>query len=274
MTHPKHPLVQQLNSSGFPFQLRVEQEISRSASKSGWQIITREHHWEHPASGRSGYIDIVAGYGMVRLVIECKRAAESSWLFLVPDSNIKEMTRVRSFCTVFAGQGSFQGYDWCDLNASPQSHESMFCIAQGQSAKEPMLERMAGELIQSVEALAFEEARLAAEISSANRRIYLPAVVTAAELNVCLFTSSSVSVERGRLETADFTRVPHLRFRKGMAQNLSTKNRGSDLGEANLRKERSLFVIQAKELAGFLQAWNIKPLFGDEWPHYALAANN
>ena len=50
MTDPKDPLLQRLNSSGYPFQLRVKDEIENVRSQHGWSILASEHHWKHAFS--------------------------------------------------------------------------------------------------------------------------------------------------------------------------------------------------------------------------------
>ena len=49
----------QINSSGFPFQIRVEQEIKKSFIIHKWSSIGLEHRWINKDSGSEGFIDIV-----------------------------------------------------------------------------------------------------------------------------------------------------------------------------------------------------------------------
>jgi hypothetical protein len=49
MTKPDEAL-QQTARSGFPFQLRVEEEIRSTHKAHGWSVASREHPWVHPES--------------------------------------------------------------------------------------------------------------------------------------------------------------------------------------------------------------------------------
>ena len=51
-------ILKQLNKSGYPFQLRVEQEVVATYQDHGWLLAGREQPWSTPDGG-SGFIDIV-----------------------------------------------------------------------------------------------------------------------------------------------------------------------------------------------------------------------
>jgi hypothetical protein len=91
-------LLKQVNAGGFLLQLRLEEEIRRLRSNQGWEVIAGEHHWMHPETGTFGFIDLIVGCGIVRLVIECKRPRDGSWIFLAPE----ECTAERP-CTFVCG---------------------------------------------------------------------------------------------------------------------------------------------------------------------------
>jgi len=66
MAENKDSLTDVINSSGFLFQLRLEEEIkkSRPVSPIGeWQQIAREHKWIDSLDGKEGFIDIVLESG-------------------------------------------------------------------------------------------------------------------------------------------------------------------------------------------------------------------
>ncbi|HEX3532426.1 MAG TPA: hypothetical protein VH988_35655 [Thermoanaerobaculia bacterium] len=264
MTHPKDPLLQRLNSSGFPLQLRVQDEIEQVRSDHGWSVLASEHYWKHPSLEIDGYIDIITGYGIVRLVIECKKAAESIWLFLVPDESASATNRVKCLCTVLSDR-SFAVFDWFDLSAAPPSLEAAFCLGQGEKDN-LLLEKTGDTLLKSIEGFAFEE--LSLETPRGENRIYVPVVVTAADLKVCTFDPAKVNIETGRVESAEFKSVPWMRFRKGLAQSLETQRQRVSLDQAIRENERSVLVVQAKALADFLSKWNIHPPAGEQWPHW------
>ena len=49
-------------------------------------------------------------------------------------------------------------FDWIDVTGEPSTVESEFCVVLGQDIKsKPMLERVAGELVEATEGFAYEE---------------------------------------------------------------------------------------------------------------------
>src|SRR5690242_14203321 len=76
-----------VNSSGFPFQLRIAYEIRHMTPGAGWDIISEEHAWKDE-TGNEGFIDLVVGgntaYDRLRMIMECKRTRNADWVFLVP----------------------------------------------------------------------------------------------------------------------------------------------------------------------------------------------
>ena len=61
--------------SGFPFQLRVEEEVRSTYSRHNWSIATREHPWtnKETESSRLHRPRSEAHFVTYRMVIECKR---------------------------------------------------------------------------------------------------------------------------------------------------------------------------------------------------------
>jgi hypothetical protein len=47
-------------SRGFPFQIGVRNEIERTISEHGWDIVAEEYPWTHLIGGKSGFIDLLA----------------------------------------------------------------------------------------------------------------------------------------------------------------------------------------------------------------------
>ena len=52
-------ILKQINKSGFPFQLRVEDEIRRTQKEHNWAVASREHPWTSADLSATGFIDIV-----------------------------------------------------------------------------------------------------------------------------------------------------------------------------------------------------------------------
>lgn len=293
--------LKQINKSGFPFQLRIENEICNSHNKHGWSIASHEHPWVNPRTGTKGFADIVLKhdqFSTFRLVIECKRvkaddARQLRWIFLLPDQNLVE-TNLTSCFEIEGNRDKYQeeynyGFSylesWDNVRLTPTSLQSEFCILQSdEQRKQPILESLGYEVIESVEGIAMEEIAIAKYNKTAHLRLFVfPAIVTNAEISVCRFNSDMVSLSNGTLEEKDveITTVPFVRFRKS----LETSFPYNDLSEirksymfsnsniTNLRtaskdRERTIFVVNSKSLPEFLNNWILKPF--DDFEGYAI----
>ena len=265
MAENKNSLTDVINNSGFLFQLRLEEEIkkTRPLSPMGeWQQIAREHKWIDTLDGKEGFIDIVLESGdTTRLVIECKRVTDASWLFLVP-SEEKETKRGQFLWTESKDDAS----DWHNFKFDPLSLESAFCVVRGQGEKDtPLLERLASSLLRSTESLANEELKITKQ--ERKIRIYLPVIVTNALLYACRFNISDVNLDTGRLSESDFNEIPFIRFRKNLSSTIKSESPFTkDLNEVNRQNERTVLVINAKELTKTLRDLNISYKLNAPWP--------
>jgi len=249
-----------VNTSGFPFQLRVEKEISGITTRHPWTVVASEHHWALPGTNKSGYIDLIVGYGNIRLVIECKRASESNWIFLVTDTSNLDVDVLRCYHAASRSRSAHNAgeYSWVDDIVKPGSPQASFCVVRGQNEKDqPMLERIAGGLLDSVEGFAREEVYLANVKNSATRlhRAYVPVIVTAAEIHVGKFDPVGVDMKTGKLSAIDSETVPMVRFRKGMGEHRDIVLDEYDVQHANKAKERTVLVIHASELTTVMSKW-------------------
>jgi len=254
------------NGSGFLFQLRVEDEIKGIRSGCTWELVLHEHHWR-TQDGGEGYIDILAGYGKIRLVVECKKASGQDWLFLVPRTASPSNHRVRALQAIDEPNVGAR-VKWREFIVQPTSEEAAFCAVQGQDPKgQPMIERLADSLLPAMEAVALEELAIAGAPAKKQDRVYIPVVVTAATIHVARFDAMTVDLSTGEISQADLTtkEVPLVRFRKGLASTLKPEGKPVALIEANKEKERTILVIQARHLTRVLSAWTIQPPFGEEW---------
>jgi hypothetical protein len=265
MTENNDSLVNLINSSGFLFQLKLEDEIQKSQPVSPmgrWQPIVREHKWIDPLDGKEGFIDIVLGAeDATRLVIECKRATDASWVFLVP-SEEKEKRRGKFLWTESNNNTS----DWHDFNLNPPSFESAFCVVRGQGEKDtPLLERLSSLLLRSLESLANEELTLAKQERTIH--LYIPVIVTNATLYACHFNTSDISIESGKLPESNFEEVPFMRFRKNLSSTVkSTISFARNLGEINRENERTVLIINSKELVKALANLDLPYNLNYPWP--------
>jgi hypothetical protein len=248
-------LLKLVNAAGFLFQLRVEQEIKQTHREHRWSVLSCEHRWTDPDSHEEGFIDLVLENDEFRsyMVIECKRVGPgTTWVFLVPDASAAAMQRARLLWTYTHSDRS--AADWAEFRvvASP---ESAFCTLRGQNEKSrPMLERLAGILLRSTECLANADLQLHRSPSSRSTRIYVPVIITTADLQICRFDPVSVDLLDGRLppETAEFESVPFLRFRKSLSSTMQPRTQPSDLTQASAESERTVFVVSAAGIADWL----------------------
>ena len=166
--------LKQLNRSGFPFQLRIEQDIKSTNTEHHWEVATREHPWpESNDDSSSGFIDLVLRHKEFksdRLVLECKRvksddARQLQWLFLLPTDQTVTETNTVSCLEVKGGpptraeHGGWRDQRiWEDIQVEPQSYQAEFCVLSGDDQKrQPILESLCAHLLESLDGLAGEE---------------------------------------------------------------------------------------------------------------------
>lgn len=245
-----------VNGSGFPLQLALVDLIDRTTLEHGWRVLCTEHAWKHAYGDSSGFIDfVVQDHAEIStLIVECKRVLDSSWVFLVPDSQFKSRRHVKTWATQYLSSNQ-RRFGWADIAIDPPSYQSQFCVVPGQDAKsKPMLERIASELLLATEALAAEEQAIFAKHDDA-RRLYFNVIVTTAELKVCSFEASTISVTDGKLQGAAFEEVPFIRFRKQLStEQIPGKGSLADLAKA---RENTVFVVNSRSVIDFLKAWRV-----------------
>ncbi len=260
-------ILKQLNRSGYPFQLKVESEIKLTSNKHGWNVVSREHPWTSEDGQESGFIDLVLKHSQsytFSLVIECKRmksdnAQQLQWIFLIPDSN-QEVNRTSCFeIQGFKDKKEFRIWDTVGLE--PASFEAEFCVLPG-DGRQPMLETIAGSVLESVEGLAEEEVKMArsTESSSTMRKFIFSAIVTNADLAVCHFQSEKVNKDGVLdMDDIDIKAVPFIRFRKSVDMDIKgfDNTRYYDLEELRKAQEQTVFVVNIDGLTEFLSNWKM-----------------
>jgi hypothetical protein len=246
-----------INASGFLFQLRVEQEIRGKRNQHGWRIVSPEHRWAIPQENREGFIDLVLETGTIRAVLECKRVREANWVFLVPEDRARISPAGRLLWTYqTAEEPVLSGHQ--DFFLEAEAPESGFCVVRGTGEKDrPMLEGLAAVLVKSVEALADQEFSIGESGEFERVAIYLPVIVTNANLVICRFNPSEVDITTGELDTSSFEPVNAIKFRKSLPIRNDAVSVPRDLGELNKTSEQTLFVVNASNIAEFLKQCNI-----------------
>lgn len=242
-----------MNASGFLLQLTIEERV-RAVSDHRWIVVSREHPWRKPDSQSEGFIDLILQRDNGRMVIECKRARQAAWVFLVPEELASPVVRAR-WLWADGRPGLRNVSGWSDLEAIPDSPESSFCVIT-RDPDSSMLERIAGALATSMECLAAEELALARDASEPFLRIYAGVIVTTAALYTCRHLSASISLRTGELDEATFTSVPAVRFRKSLPTALRALTPRT-LGQASEEAERTIFVVNAESFLAFLRIVSI-----------------
>lgn len=246
-----------VNGSGFPLQIAVERAVHQTSSK--WTVLHREHAWLH-ANGQSGFADlIIANDHNCVMTIECKRVQESDWIFITED-NPEETVSSRIFINNTIGHGHGQEHHgYFDLQSSPLSFESDFCVIAGQDAKSrPLLERIASEVCAASEAVAQEEWPHA-NARSYGFRCYVGVVVTTARLSVSAINPAEVSLADGQAENQTITEVPWIRFRKQLSHDLAVPPENLDwsFNGISKAKEKLTFIVNSGHLVRFLDEWKL-----------------
>jgi hypothetical protein len=250
-----------VNNSGFPFQLRVAQEVREA--QAGCYIVAEEHPWIDPETGREGFIDTVVGqstnHDLHRMVIESKRTRDADWVFLLPGRR-ERGPHVRALWTsthpvnLHDPRTPRSGHH--DFYIAPDSYISEFCAVRGTGeGQRPMLENLARAVLSSTESFAREEMALSAASNQTERRYYVPVIVTNARLSVCNFDVGSVSLETGEIPSGDVEEVPYIRFRKTLATRVTEGSTVRSITDANRNRHRTVLVVQSNALRQFLNEW-------------------
>ena len=279
----KDLISKQLALSGFPFQLRIEKEVRLTEGRHGWAVKAAEQAWRNREADNSGFIDLVlehTHYSTLRLVVECKRQRSSDkrelqWCFLLPEGQAKTTDVVRCF-SVDAWSASGPNYGpgavrvWDDVRITPPSFQSEFCVMNSDEKRRPILESSCRDLLDSLDALAEEEIKIAQRQSSHFRAFYIPAIVTNAKLAACMFDPAFVSLADGVIPEDKYIIevVPFIRFRKSLVNTFPEDDLVSSLKKANQARERTVFVVNSECLADFLTGWHIAPF--DPFENYAI----
>jgi hypothetical protein len=251
-----------LNDSGFLYQLRIE-HLVRQLRSGDVEVISREHAWT--GEGEAGFVDLVVSSAICRFVVECKRQRGAKWYFLA-----EKQPRAQPASSKIRAQWTYHGQNLkddavtkagiADFFTNPPMWEAAFCVVKGQDEQRPLLERTAWSLLNATEALAAESLRLEPPYGG---RVWLPMIVTSAELFVHLVEPDSISLESGELVEAMAEPVDWISFRKSLRQELSDEfhrgpTRQDQIGvdKAGADRERSVVVVRGTSLEQLLAGEN------------------
>ena len=255
----KEKLLEQVNRSGFPLQLAVEHAVNNHSGHNGWKVYSQEHSWKNEYSGTSGFIDLVLidNRQSSMMVVECKRVQNTHWIFLSNDSKQMQRRHCKPWITLIE-ENKAKKFDWANLAIDPTSPESSFCVVAGQDPKSrPMLERLAAEANEATEAFAREDLAMLVD-KNGYLRIYYNVIVTTAELVVCEVLSDAISLASGAVDSASFSTVPYVRFRKQLSVNRSIDPNARYIGSPFREKENTVFVVNSEHLLEFLDEYDVE----------------
>jgi hypothetical protein len=236
----------------------------------GWQVLIEEHPWLSEETNFSGFIDLIIEnyqqYGETKTdkfyvrLIECKRVKQTKWVFLVPETNKMKFTRARLWFSK-STNSAWKHFDWANIQVEPDSYESQFCAIPGmEHGRRNLLERTASELIEATEAFARQEQQLHERYLSHQslfQRIYIPIIVTTAELIVSRFEPESISLTDGSLpDDAIFEEVTSVRFRKSLTTKLPSDQ--DSIKKVYDDTQRTIFIVNAGKFEEFLNEFYIQ----------------
>jgi hypothetical protein len=253
-------LSEAVNKSGFPLQIGLENLITETGGSHGWKVIFNEHSWKNPTDGSSGFIDLILEdrFGTSILIVESKRVLETSWVFLIEDERQLRRRHAKSwFMRYFDSKFTYFGLK--ELTLEPTTPQSQYCVVNGQDPKsKPMLERVAADVVSSIEGFATEEKDLHLKDREA-LRMYFGVIVTTAKLKVCSFDPANISIADGKVQDAKYTEVPYLRFRKQLTSHYEVPEHYAVGGyqEISRAKESTVFVVNAEAIPQFLRDFEV-----------------
>jgi hypothetical protein len=264
-------LLKQVNDSGFPLQLAIEELVNSSQGEHGWSETSHEHPWKDEETPRFADLILSKPLFHVHLVVECKRA-RGDWVFLVRDPKAdraepRTWFRAQYMRNYSSGDGPRAVSTLDNFHVWPASWESMFCAIHGSSDHDrPMLDRVCGELTRCTDALSTQAFELDAEPAGDDWFVrkpstLIPLVVTNVPLHVCFVDPGKIQLDGGRLQPSDarFETVTHIRYRKSFAAPTSDDQAHAEtLGDFQKLSERTVSIVTAAHLTTWLREWRFK----------------
>jgi hypothetical protein len=268
------PSIDELNGSGFPFQMGVKSLIARTSEVHGWQTESEECHWSHDTANLSGFADLIVSHSryIYTLVMECKKVARGGRYYFVPsEENAGDHSRVSTFCANEGYSDSPGYFGWCDFHFNAASVEAKYCV-EGKSKNANLIENIADKLLPSVEALGIQHVRAVGTRKdwTGDWRLIVPVIVTNALLYVCKFDPATVDLETGRISEGQckFTEAPMVRFRKNLTSHYpridSHAEGSSQLSIKSTAMDRTVLVMNANHLVDILAKLTVTKSFPND----------
>jgi len=248
-----------VNGSGFPLQIKLMDHISKTTHEHGWRISCYEHSWKDHERGQEGFIDIAITnrHNTLTLIIECKRAQDTAWVFINSNNTQKKRTHIKGWLTS-TGRAFSDKFCWVDLQAEPRCFEADFAIINGQSNQsKPLLERVGADLVFATEAFAKEDRSHTQ--ATTGLCVYLSAIITTIPLYACDIPPDNITLSEGKVAAPKFTVQPYVRFRKQLTTQSDSipTDKHSPAHVRAQHKERTIFVVNADNISLFLRELEI-----------------
>jgi hypothetical protein len=257
-----------VNASAYLQRLAVEEEFRKFCSQREMEYVTHDRPWKEETLKKEGFIDIVAGYGIVRFVVECKHPRSGGWIFLIHD-NKQETQRTRCHWVSYRNSSEdISGFD--DFEIEPKSLESDACIIDSESDNgRTQIGHTADNLLASAEHFAMEEL-----LFLHNKQwklswplVFIPVIVTTAHLYACVVDRRKISLTNAAVSEDNFQSVPMIRYRRNFSAKLISDHKPQSVAEAIKNRERSIIVMNTSHLSELLSQWNLRgPSFSGRFP--------
>ncbi|MGQ0723476.1 MAG: hypothetical protein ACT4PE_18155 [Candidatus Eiseniibacteriota bacterium] len=256
-------LLEVANASGFVFQMAVAECVTAGSPVHGWTLVATEHPWMHDEAGSSGFVDLVVGRGLLRLVVECKRSKDANWVFLRPTEGALDSPLRVHWIDFRPGDTPLCG--WGEVELRPSAVLSGFCAVRGSAQSHaPMLEGIARPLVDATEAIAQHELVRLAGKDHPEWIAYVPVLVTNATLHMCALSPAEVSLATGEIdvtrfdETGSLEEVQWAHFRKALSARRASVPTPGTLEDLNRSLARSVVIVGATHLDAFLRECNVR----------------
>lgn len=198
----------QVNRSGFPLQIGVEDEIrALSSTRDPWHIVGAEVPWAE------GFIDLVARWGPLLAVVECKRVDDQEWIFLVPTDDEPTIRTNWNFYDSREAPPGRPGLYLGEFTMASSSFEASMCVMSKKNSGNVTIERMCQDLIRASQGIV----NVPVVKPEGELEILVPILVTTAKLTICKYNSRQIDPYDGIIPdgAATFEQgVPYVRFRK------------------------------------------------------------
>ena len=259
MTDENTPLREQVDRSGYAFNMGVAEVIRRSRDRQFWECTAVELPWSASLSKDGGFIDIAIMRDRAVGIIECKKVNNGDRLvFLTRHDQSESETRCR--LDVYRKDKPQGGalppqfetrFGTVECNMVSGSPESAYCVAsKGPKSANLNLDDIASDLLASCEGLLGDwDLKLRDDPT-----VCIPIIVTNALLFTCAFDPAQMDLGSGDLPAdAAFMSRPFVRFRKALRNGAGlTSLDVKDLDEVVGEGERTVFVVDSRQLVPFL----------------------